>query len=33
VHALFAALMAWMMWRKLRVRAPRRRRAAPPAAG
>jgi len=23
VHALFAALMAWLMWRRLRVRAPR----------
>jgi len=23
VHALFAALMAWMMWRRLRVKAPR----------
>lgn len=23
VHALFAGLMAWMMWRKLRVRKPR----------
>jgi len=23
VHALFAALMAWMMWRKLRVKPPR----------
>lgn len=26
VHALFAGLAAWMMWSKLRVRAPRRRR-------
>jgi len=23
VHALFAALMAWMMWRRLRVKAPK----------
>lgn len=35
VHALFAGLMAWMMWRKLRVRAPRkpRRRASGPVQG
>jgi lipopolysaccharide export system permease protein len=23
VHAVFASLMAWMLWRKLRVKAPR----------
>jgi len=27
VHALFAALMAYMMWSKLRVRGPRKARA------